>query len=278
MLYDAENTRAVANALRAHYPNAMPPLVCDPVCVSTSGHRLLHPEAVEVMVKEIFPLTSLITPNKSEAELLLAHINLPSKIENMADMLAAVENLATLVPNAVLLKGGHFTTSTSEINVLSQNHPEISIIGDGILGENMEILKIAQTPSSPEALVVDLLYESKDKITMILQSRIDSTSTHGTGCTLSAAIACGLGSGLTRKVPYRCQHYYWPNSFEFRQCLMQLKALQAIHILGLKRPYRWARVVARSIICIPYPREVSHRELRIYSTSHIILMKTPGAH
>ncbi|KZP13804.1 hypothetical protein FIBSPDRAFT_921540 [Athelia psychrophila] len=199
MLFDADNTRAVASALRARYPDleSAPPLVCDPVCVSTSGHTLLQPEAVEVLINEIFPLTSLVTPNKSEAELLLSHRDFPCKIENVEDMLTAAGNLSTFVPKSILLKGGHLKTSMSEIQLVSLRHPNLSIVGDGMFGENMEILKAAEGPISEKELVVDLLYESADKITMIIQPRIQSTSTHGTGCTLSAAIACGLGAGMT---------------------------------------------------------------------------------
>lgn len=42
----------------------------------------------------------------------------------------------------------------------------------------------------------DLLY-SKGKITWFKGDRIDNPNNHGTGCTLSSAIACNLGKGLT---------------------------------------------------------------------------------
>ena len=77
MLFDASNTHAVANTLRAHYAapeRPLPPLVVDPVSVSTSGHTLLHPDAVEVMISELLPLAALVTPNKPEAELLLCTV------------------------------------------------------------------------------------------------------------------------------------------------------------------------------------------------------------
>lgn len=41
----------------------------------------------------------------------------------------------------------------------------------------------------------DLLY-FKGKITWFSQDRIDNPNNHGTGCTLSSAIACNLGEGL----------------------------------------------------------------------------------
>ena len=74
MLFDDSNIRAIAKTLKAFYISGktLPPLVCDPVCVSTSGHTLLQPEALDVLISELFPLTFLLTPNKSEAELILS--------------------------------------------------------------------------------------------------------------------------------------------------------------------------------------------------------------
>jgi hydroxymethylpyrimidine/phosphomethylpyrimidine kinase len=42
--------------------------------------------------------------------------------------------------------------------------------------------------------IIDVLV-SGDTIRKISHSKMDTTSTHGTGCTLSAAIAAGLASG-----------------------------------------------------------------------------------
>ena len=199
MLFDADITHVVADTLQTHYAHSiMPALVCDPVCVSTTGHELLHPQAIEVMIQELFPLAALITPNKSEAELLLSLRDLPCKITGLDDMLVAAKNLTLFGPPAVLLKGGHITVTIEDVKRVSRNHTRISFVDDGILSENMEILKIAEQDPSNLQLVVDVLHQRDDQTTLFLRPRIDSTSTHGTGCTLSAALACGLGRGLSR--------------------------------------------------------------------------------
>ena len=199
MLFDADNTHVVANTLKMYYAHSvMPPLVCDPVCVSTSGHTLLQPQAIEIMIKELFPLTTLLTPNKSEAELLLHQRNFPIHIAGLEDMLVAAKNLSTMGPQAVLLKGGHITVTTEDVQRVYQNRPRVKVVGDGMIRDNMEILQVAEQHPSTLQLVVDVLYEHEDNITLFLRPRIDSTSTHGTGCTLSAAVACGLGSGRCR--------------------------------------------------------------------------------
>ncbi|KAJ7118999.1 Phosphomethylpyrimidine kinase-domain-containing protein, partial [Mycena epipterygia] len=191
MLFDADNTRATVRALKKHYSGrSIPPLVCDPVCVSTSGHTLLAPEALQVLIQDLFPLTTLITPNKSEAELLLSR-----RIDSLEDMLSAATDLLLRGPRAVLLKGGHISATLDDVDSLAVVHPEVRVVREGLYGDNMEILAINHP--QPENLVVDVLCESGGLITVLVRPRIDSTSTHGTGCTLSAALACALAGGAT---------------------------------------------------------------------------------
>ncbi|KAH7928157.1 hypothetical protein BV22DRAFT_1126761 [Leucogyrophana mollusca] len=195
MLFDNDNTRAVAQTLKQHMGSHQVPLVCDPVCVSTSGHVLLHPDAIDTMIDELFPLSTLVTPNRSEAELLLSRRNLPAQINNLEEMLAAARNLLTLGPAAVLLKGGHITVSSAEIDQLSASDATIHTVRDGLPSENMEILQTAGTFTSDDVLVVDVLCQSDGTVTLYPRPRLESTSTHGTGCTLSAALACQLSRG-----------------------------------------------------------------------------------
>ena len=91
----------------------MPAIVCDPVCVSTPGHTLLREDALGVLTSELFPISTLITPNKSEAELLLSQGS-----ERLEDMVDATKELVNLISRnsgevsqdrraSVLLKGEH---------------------------------------------------------------------------------------------------------------------------------------------------------------------------
>ncbi|KAK0474827.1 hypothetical protein IW261DRAFT_1497226 [Armillaria novae-zelandiae] len=48
------------------------PCVLPGLCLDF-GTSLLNPDAIDIMVKDLFSLATLITPNKSEAQLLLAH-------------------------------------------------------------------------------------------------------------------------------------------------------------------------------------------------------------
>ncbi len=101
MLWSAEIVDRVASLLsrREHGP-----VVVDPVMVATSGDRLLQDDAVDVYRQQLFPVSTVITPNLDEAALLLGG----QPIER-SRMDQAAETLAAELGCAVLLKGGHLS-------------------------------------------------------------------------------------------------------------------------------------------------------------------------
>jgi hydroxymethylpyrimidine/phosphomethylpyrimidine kinase len=124
-------------------------LVVDPVMVATSGDRLLDAEAEAVVRDTLVPLAAVVTPNLAEAAI-LAEMG----VEDVASMERAGRRILSLGAEAVLVKGGHLTST----------------------------------------MLVDLLV-SRDAIRRFEHPRVETTSTHGTGCTLSAAITAGLALG-----------------------------------------------------------------------------------
>ncbi|KAL4065160.1 Phosphomethylpyrimidine kinase-domain-containing protein [Scleroderma citrinum] len=201
MLFDSDVISAVASTLKESFAKGgVIPLVCDPVAVSTSGHVLLRPDAVDAMIDEIFPLAHLITPNKSEAELLLRKRGLYSTIDTVQDMITAAQNLSTFGAKAVLLKGGHINVSRTDIDAISPpGDVVVTVNQDFLFEENIEIIQEHNNEkTNASGLVVDVLYiPSEGRITLYPRPRLTSSSTHGTGCTLSAALVCALGSGVS---------------------------------------------------------------------------------
>ncbi len=85
------------------------PVVLDPVLVSSSGFRLLEKEALSYLVKELFPLSYIITPNLPEAETLTG---LPITCsESCKSAASAISNMG--IPN-VIIKGGHSDNKKAE--------------------------------------------------------------------------------------------------------------------------------------------------------------------
>lgn len=99
MLYSTGIARVVAKRLK----RSNIPLVVDPVLIAGVGDSLFSGDLVATLRKELIPIASLVTPNKSEAEMLAG-----IKIRSGADARKACRQISDLGAGAVLLKGGHF--------------------------------------------------------------------------------------------------------------------------------------------------------------------------
>jgi hydroxymethylpyrimidine/phosphomethylpyrimidine kinase len=84
-------------------------VVLDPVMVASSGERLLAPEAMAVLKRELVPRALVLTPNLPEAAALLSAS--PAKTEN--EMRTQALELLALGARTVLIKGGHAQGSES---------------------------------------------------------------------------------------------------------------------------------------------------------------------
>jgi hydroxymethylpyrimidine/phosphomethylpyrimidine kinase len=77
-------------------------IILDPVMVSKSGYHLLKPEAIDELIKVLFPMAALVTPNLFEAEVITGR-----RIENIEQMKDAAKMITTLGAKSVVVKGGH---------------------------------------------------------------------------------------------------------------------------------------------------------------------------
>ncbi len=91
---------AIARALNSI--DGLPPVILDPVMISKSGYALLQPDAREALVRHLFPLAAVVTPNLPEAEALL-----DETIADIDAMKAAARGVSALGAKMVVVKGGH---------------------------------------------------------------------------------------------------------------------------------------------------------------------------
>jgi hydroxymethylpyrimidine/phosphomethylpyrimidine kinase len=127
-------------------------VVLDPVMVATSGDRLVDDETARVMLSDLFPRVTVVTPNLDEAGWLLQR-----SIHSPEDMLMAGAKLVELGARAALVKGAHL----------------------------------------PGPLVSDVLCAVGIPSIDWHTERVGTHNTHGTGCTLSSAIAAYMARGLS---------------------------------------------------------------------------------
>lgn len=78
------------------------PLVVDPVMRARDGHLLLSVKGGQRLIEELFPRATVVTPNLSEAGLILNR-----KVATLDDMKAAAQDIHRLGPKYVLITGGH---------------------------------------------------------------------------------------------------------------------------------------------------------------------------
>lgn len=99
VLGKADIVKAVASIIKEHHTI----LVVDPIIYAKDGTRLLEEDAINVLVKELLPLTTVVTPNKTEAEK-LTKISIRSIDDAKKAAKYIVEELGA---NAAVVKGGH---------------------------------------------------------------------------------------------------------------------------------------------------------------------------
>jgi hydroxymethylpyrimidine/phosphomethylpyrimidine kinase len=100
MLFSQRIIETVAGFLADHPV----PLVIDPVMVAASGAKLLQQDAVEVLVGELLPLATVVTPNLHEA---CALAGVP--YSEGANREGLAEKIHELGAPAVVVTGGHGT-------------------------------------------------------------------------------------------------------------------------------------------------------------------------
>ena len=100
MLHSIEVIEAVVEAIEAYATDI--PIVSDTVMMAKGGAKLLANDAIKAFQTHILPISSLITPNIPEAEILSEQ-----KISNSILAVEAGQKLLKYGSSAVLIKGGH---------------------------------------------------------------------------------------------------------------------------------------------------------------------------
>lgn len=153
---------ATAHAVADYLGTLSAPIVFDPVMVSTSG-SVLADDATIAAFERLMKLATVVTPNLPELAALMGR-----DLDKEVEVRIAAEDLATDFGCAVLAKGGHLPSEAAEQSMLM---PSGEVTTD---------------------LLNDWLIIPPAKWHGWSSARIDTASTHGTGCTLASAIAVGL--------------------------------------------------------------------------------------
>jgi pyridoxine kinase len=133
--------------------------VLDPVMVCKGAGEALNPELNDAVAEKLLPLAEVATPNLFEAEQ-LSRIKEINSIEQMKEAAKIIHGKGA---RHVFLKGG---------------------------------AKLKETLEAAQPKAIDLFYDGKN-FEIFEEDLIETTWTHGAGCTTSAAIAAALARGLS---------------------------------------------------------------------------------
>jgi len=159
MLATADIAVVVADFLEAlHRPSCS--VILDPILRSSSGAELLDAAGARVLVERLLPLVTVVTPNRAEAAVLTGLSG-----EDSEAMARALRELGAA---AAVVTGGDGTCVADSPTDANMHHAE------DVLAYAVGGTEFVETLSAP---------------------RIHSSSTHGTGCAFSTAIACALACG-----------------------------------------------------------------------------------
>ena len=133
MVGNSTSIDVVATTLSGY---ALDGLVLDPVMVATSGDRLMREDAVSILKERLIPLSTLLTPNIPEAEVLSGQ-----KITHPEDMPCVARRILEYGCKGVLIKGGHLEGVTKQDYLLYKD-------ADGNLRERLFSFNTINTPNT----------------------------------------------------------------------------------------------------------------------------------
>lgn len=156
MIPNIDVANVIINVIRNEKKKRILPVILDPIMLSTSGTRLMSKDCIDLLVKELFPLCTLVTPNLPEYNVLSNH--------------PLSSNLSSC---NLLIKGGH---------------------ADG------------------DEMTDQLLLKEEKRVETFTSPRIETRNLHGTGCTLSSAIAAHMASGKSLSSAVKAAKEYMDNA------------------------------------------------------------------
>lgn len=153
------------------YPDAVKiGMVANSRLIEVIAERLLHYQAKNIVLDPVMVATSGARLLSEEAQLTLREVLMP-----------IAQVITPNIPEASLLSGEHITDKASMLTAakkIAQDYSGAILLKGGHLIED----------------ATDLLFANQQASWFVGQ-RILTDNTHGTGCTLSSAIACHLAKG-----------------------------------------------------------------------------------
>ena len=195
MIVSAEQVDVIVGLIKRH---SIENVIVDPVIAPTSGAAFASEEVMKSMIEKLFPISTLVTPNLPEAKRICEIIGCQNlKLEDDGQMQYQAQVQSKDISR---IKIQSKPQSQTEIYGKAANlsAPELACF----IGQRCGCSVLIKGGHAEGSSATDYLWTASDEnmmgcTTEFIGDRVETTSSHGTGCALSSSIAANMAKGHT---------------------------------------------------------------------------------
>lgn len=195
MIVSAEQVDVIVGLIKRH---SLENVIVDPVIAPTSGAAFASEEVMKSMIEKLFPLSTLVTPNLPEAKRICEIIGYQNlKLEDDGQMQAQAK-FQSQIKTQVQSQSQFQSQTLIHGNSANQSAPELACF----IGQRCGCSVLIKGGHTEGSSATDYLWTASDEnmmgcTTEFIGDRVETTSSHGTGCALSSSIAANMAKGHT---------------------------------------------------------------------------------
>lgn len=197
MIVSAEQIDVVVKLIERH---GLENIIVDPVIAPTSGVEFAGDKVLKALIEKLFPLSTLVTPNLPEAKRICEIIGCQNlKLEDDGQMQAqAKSKFQSQIKTQVQSQSQLQSQTPIHGKTANLSAPELACF----IGQSCGCSVLIKGGHAEDYHATDYLWTASDenRIGCIVEfkgERIETTSSHGTGCALSSSIAANMAKGHT---------------------------------------------------------------------------------
>ena len=197
MIVSTEQVDIIVGLIKRH---GLENVIVDPVIAPTSGAAFASEEVMKSMIEKLFPLSTLVTPNLPEAKRICEIIGCQNlKLEDDGQMQAqAKSKFQSQIKTQVQSQSQFQSQTLIHGNSANLSAPELACF----IGQSCGCSVLIKGGHAEGSSATDYLWTASDEnmmgcTTEFIGDRVETTSSHGTGCALSSSIAANMAKGHT---------------------------------------------------------------------------------
>lgn len=199
MIVSAEQVDVIVGLIKRH---SLENVIVDPVIAPTSGAAFASEEVMKSMIEKLFPLSTLVTPNLPEAKRICEIIGCQNlKLEDDGQMQYQAQVQSKDI-SRIKIQSQPQSKPQSQTEIYGKaanlSAPELACF----IGQRCGCSVLIKGGHAEGSSATDYLWTASDEnmmgcTTEFIGDRVETTSSHGTGCALSSSIAANMAKGHT---------------------------------------------------------------------------------